>query len=790
MIRTLPEDASLLFNLQTLILSFCHRLVKLPSKMENMSNLQHLDIRGSKLIQEMPFGIKELKGLQILSDFIVGKDGAGCALKDLKNIFLQEELCISKLENVGGVDQDTREAILSNKKGLKVLELEWSYEFDNSRNEVEEKNVLEMLQPHTNLRNLTLKWYGGKRFPSWLGDASFSNMTVLRLERCENCTTLPSLGLLSSLKDLAIIGMKRLKTLASEFYGAGCLRPFQSLEILRFEYLQEWDCWETTEKKEHVETFSRLRELSIKNCPELLGKLPDHLPLLEELAISGCAQLVVSLSSLPVLCKFEVMGCKRIVWSSPSDSQSLNSMSLSNISELGNWSVQGFQRVESLKIDGCEELLHLWQNEISREKAPKELRAFNSLKNLCIEDCPNLVLFPEICFLPLLTELTIKNCYALMSLPEGIKQKNVHLESLEINGNHSLSFVTRGQLPSSLKQLWLAKCEKLQCVFTDADEIHTSSNSVIHKEKINGVNTFLERWTVISCPSLTCLSTRDQLPATLLRYLYINNCSKITTLSIGQLPDSLQDLSIYHCPKVESITGRFHNGMLLETISIYNCANFESIPEGIHKLSRLCEISIYTCPSLVCFPEEGLPSTNLRSFTIYNCKNLKALPRGMQTLNSLRLRGCPSIKSFPEECFHTKLTTLELENLNMYEQLIRWGLPKLTSLTSLQIHECQDAESFEIGMMMPASLTHLTISRFPKLKYLSSDGFQNLTSLVYLSIKNCPNLISFPKIGLPSSLMELHIYNCPMLRKQCRRDNGQEWSKIAHISCVVIDDDL
>ncbi|TXG46570.1 hypothetical protein EZV62_027930 [Acer yangbiense] len=370
-----------------------------------------------------------------------------------------------------------------------------------------------------------------------------------------------------------------------------------------------------------------------------------------------------------------------------------------------------------------------------------------------------------------------------MSLPEGMKQKNVHLESLYIDGNRSLSFLTRGQLPSSLKQLLLKKCEKLQYVFADADETHTSSS---YSENIN---TFLERLDVLFCPSLMCLSTRDQLPATL-RYLFIQHCSKITTLSRGQLPDSLQDLGIHCCPKLETITERFHNSMLLETIIISNCANFESIPEGIHKLSCLRRISIITCPSLVCFLEEGLPNTNLSEFTISNCKILKALPRGMQTLNSLRIRSCPSIKSFPEECFPTKLTTLEIGNLDMYEQLIQCGLPKLTSLTSLQIFEGPDVESFEIGMMLPTTLTRLIISQFPKLKYLSSDGFQNLTSLVDLSIAYCPNLISFPKIGLPSSLMELRIDVCPILRKRCRRDKGQEWSKIAHVPCVMIEGKL
>ncbi|KAL5758999.1 hypothetical protein ACOSP7_021610 [Xanthoceras sorbifolium] len=789
MIRSLPESASSLFNLQTLILSYCDRLVKLPSNMENMSKLQHLDIRGTESLREMPSGLKELKDLEILSDFVVGKDGAGCALEDLKNLkFLREELHILRLENVISAP-DTGEAILSNKKGLKVLELVWGSQFDDSRNESEEKNVLEILQPHTNLRGLTLKCYGGTIFPAWLGDSSFSNMTVLRLESCENCTSLPSLGWLSSFKDLTIVGMKRLKSLASEFYGEGCLKPFQSLEILRFENLQEWDSWETTNNSDHVETFHRLRELSIKKCPKLSGKLPDNLPSLEKLVISECAQLVVSLSSLPVLCKLEVDGCKRVAWCSPSDSQSLNSMTLSNISEFGTW--YGFEKVENLEIVGCEEFIHMWQNEMSVEKTPKELHVFNSIRKLSVFGCPNLILFPEIRFLPLLSELRIKDCNALMSLPEGMKQKNVHLEFLEIDGNRSLSFMTRGQLPSSLKQLELSNCEKLQFVFADAEETCTSSSSylVIQEENINDLNIFLERLTVISCPSLTCLSTRDQLPATL-KYLYIHSCSNLTTLSRGQLPDSLQELEIIGCLKLESITERFHNSMLLERITIEDCGNFESIPEGIHKLSRLRGIELLRCPSLVCFPDGGIPNANLRRFFIWSCENLKAIPRGLQTLDYLSIWRCPSIKSFPEECFHTKLTRLDIADLYLYERLIQWGLYKLTSLTSLTFYDIPDVVSFEIGMMLPTSLTQLIIHSFPNLKYLTSDGFQNLTSLVRLSIWYCPNLISFPKIGLPPSLMELYIRDCPMLKERCRKDRGQEWPKIAHIHNTKIDDKL
>lgn len=104
---------------------------------------------------------------------------------------------------------------------------------------------------------------------------------------------------------------------------------------------------------------------------------------------------------------------------------------------------------------------------------------------------------------------------------------------------------------------------------------------------------------------------------------------------------------------------------------------------------------------------------------------------------------------------------------------------------------CPDAVSFqeeEIGMMFPSSLTELVIARFPKLKYLSSKGFQNLAFHEYLRIRDCSKLTSFPEAGLPSSLLELYTNDCPLMTKQCRRDKGAEWSKIAHIPCVKIDD--
>ncbi|TXG68021.1 hypothetical protein EZV62_009296 [Acer yangbiense] len=115
---------------------------------------------------------------------------------------------------------------------------------------------------------------------------------------------------------------------------------------------------------------------------------------------------------------------------------------------------------------------------------------------------------------------------------------------------------------------------------------------------------------------------------------------------------------------------------------------------------------------------------------------------------------------------------------------------RLAILKTLKIRRYPDADSFpqvEMGMILPTTLTRLSIHGFPKLKYLSSVGFKNLSSLEDLSISDCPELISFPKVGLPSSLLQLYISGCPLLKNHCKRGRGKYWSMIADIPCVRID---
>ncbi|KAL9432130.1 hypothetical protein AB3S75_027199 [Citrus x aurantiifolia] len=821
-IRSLPESSCSLLNLEILILRNCSSLIKLPSKIRSLINLCHLDIRGAILLKEMPFGMKELKNLQTLSNFVVGKGGeTASGLEDLKFLkFLSGELCISGLQNVND-SKNAREAALCEKLNLEALSLEWGSQFDNSRDEVAEEQVLGVLQPHKFVKELTIKRYGGARFPLWIGDPLFSKMNVLELDNCWNCTSLPSLGLLSSLRDLTIKRMTNLKSIGCELFGKGFSKPFQSLEILSFEYLSEWEHWDTdVDRNEHVEIFPRLQKLSIVECPELSGKVPELLPSLKTLVVSKCQKLKVSLSSYPMLCRLEADECKELVCRTPIDSKLIKSMTISN---------------SSLDINGCEGMLHasrtsssLLQTETisnalefgklfkpefqvletlivgnSRElkswrpyggfrmlfKPPEELIMFACPDEVSIEEsCISLVSFPEISFFPRnLRYLIISEISTLRSLPEEFVDNNSQLETLYIGYCDSLKFVTKGKLPSSLKSLQIENCKNLQHLVDgehDASAVASSSSFFISY-----------------CHSLTFVA-RQKLPSCI-KSLEINCCKNLQCLVDDEedAPSSslssvtLESLQIRDCPQLTCLSSGIHLLEALEDLHIRNCPKLESIPEGLHKLRS---IYIKKCPSLVSLAEKGLPNT-ISHVTISYFEKLDALPNGMhklQSLQYLKIKECPSILSFSEEGFPTNLKLIRIGggvDAKMYKAVIQWGLHRLTSLIGLSIEECHDAESFpdeEMRMMLPASLTFLILRGLSKLKYLSSMGFQSLTSLEHLLIEDCPNLTSFPEVGLPSSLLSLEIKNCPKLRKQCKRDRGKEWSKIARIPCVKIDDKL
>ncbi|MBA0729413.1 hypothetical protein Golax_020675 [Gossypium laxum] len=194
------------------------------------------------------------------------------------------------------------------------------------------------------------------------------------------------------------------------------MNPFASLEILSFE-------WDTCEGDDKVLNLPSLHKLSIKTCPQLLGRLPTHLSSLQKLEIHRCTSLVVSISGFLSPCELSISGCAELVddCSSPAkEVSSLQTLSLSNISKFNipaDRTMLRFGKSEHFEIDGWEELASLSQHGVGIHSLKlmfsEGFQDLASLKELVIHDCPKLTSLPEKDMLRSLGHLCIISCPSL-----------------------------------------------------------------------------------------------------------------------------------------------------------------------------------------------------------------------------------------------------------------------------------------------------------------------------------------------------------------------------------------
>ncbi|CAN1316413.1 Putative disease resistance RPP13-like protein 1 [Linum perenne] len=456
-IERLFDSVGSLYNLQTLILNDCIKLSLLPDSIGKLKLLQHLNLFRTSIVK-LPDSMGKLSRLRKLTDFYIGK-GSGSTIKELGQLHhLHGSLTVWNLQFVDNV-QDVCVANLKGKKCLKSLKLVWKGDTFDS---LQERAVLEQLQPNKNLECLSIIGYGGTKFPSWLGDSLFSTITSVELRECKHCSSLPPFGQLVSLTSLSIVACDAVVTVGSEFYGSSPMRrdPFISLKTLRIEKMQQWQEWNTATDGSDIGAFPILEQLYLTDCPNLTKALPRKLPYLETLVIEGCQQLDMATIPTPNMTQLLLQSCSKLK-SLPERMNSLIPslvlLKLSNCPELEAFLEGGLpSNLQSLEIFGCDKLiaqLHQWN-----------LQSLPNLLQLSIGLDKNLESFPdEERMLPSsLTSLEISDLHNLKFLNTRCFQQLASLGRLKIKNCPQLQYIREDKFPPSLHLLSIVMCPLLR----------------------------------------------------------------------------------------------------------------------------------------------------------------------------------------------------------------------------------------------------------------------------------------------------------------------------------------
>ncbi|KAJ9685230.1 hypothetical protein PVL29_017309 [Vitis rotundifolia] len=687
MIKKLPKSVCRLCNLQMMMLRGCSKLDELPSKMGKLINLRYLDIDGCGSLREMSsHGIGRLKSLQRLTRFIVGQNN-GLRIGELGELSeIGGKLYISNMENVVSVNDASR-ANMKDKSYLDELIFDWGYKCTNvvTQNGGTTHDILNKLQPHPNLEQISITNYPGEGFPNWLGDPSVLNLVSLELRGCGNCSTLPPLGQLTQLKYLQISRMNGVECVGDEFYGNAS--SFQFLETLSFEDMQNWEKWLCCGE------FPHLQKLFIRKCPKLTGKLPEQLLSLVELQIHECPQLLMASLTVPAIRQLRMVDFGKLQLQMAGGDFTALQTSEIEILDVSQWS-QLPMAPHQLSIRKCDYVESLLEEEISQTNI-HDLKIYDcsfsrslhkvglptTLKSLFISECSKLAfLLPELfrCHLPVLERLSIErggiDDSLSLSFSLGIFPKLTDFKIDGLKGLEKLTILVSEGDPTSLCSLYLEDCPNLESI-----ELHALN---------------LE-----SCE--------------------IYRCSKLR--SLAHTHSSVQELNLRDCP--ELLFQREGLPSNLRQLEIKSCNQLmPQVEWGLQRLTSLTHFTIKGgCEDIELFPKECLLPSSLIYLKIDELPNLKSLDSGgLQQITSLEwlwIENCPILQSLTKVGLQhlTSLEGLWIENCPMLQSLTKVGLQHLTSLKTLSIRDCRKLK-YLTKERLPDSLSDLAINECPLLE--------------------------------------------------------------------------
>ncbi|GKB24928.1 CC-NBS-LRR resistance protein [Tanacetum coccineum] len=313
-IKVLPKSITKLHQLQTLKLLWCSKFKKFPEGMRNLISLRHLEFEDNVI---SPKDMGQLTSLRTLSVFTVGRK-KGCQIEELGRLkHLGGKLVIYNLEDVGSKEEAIKADLVGKKNPYKI-EFHWNTSEEGVRQK--DKDILEGLQTHANVKSLTIKNFSSDCFPAWVMNRSantggawipLNKLMDITLSGCRNVLSLPMVWKLPLLRDLVLKDMDSLTSLSSSV-GLRSSNPISlSLRKLKLHGMKRLEKWTDAATNSSTLISPVLKTLSIKYCPKIILLDEHHPHPLVNLAIEACGNLesIRSLQGLTSLESLEIISC-------------------------------------------------------------------------------------------------------------------------------------------------------------------------------------------------------------------------------------------------------------------------------------------------------------------------------------------------------------------------------------------------------------------------------------------------------------------------------------------------
>ncbi|XP_044954601.1 putative disease resistance protein RGA4 isoform X2 [Hordeum vulgare subsp. vulgare] len=753
-IEALPEDISILYNLQVLDLSNCCYLERLPSQMKYMTLLRHLYTHGCLKLKSMPPELGKLTKLQTLTCFVAAVTGPDCSdVAELQHLNLGGQLELYQVENVEKAE--AKVANLGNKKDLSELTLRWTSICDSE--------VLDNFRPHDMLQVLKIYSYGGKCM------GMLQNMVEIHLVRCE-----------------------RLKFL----FRCSISFTFSKLKVLMLEHLLDFEkWWEKNERQEEQTIFPVLEKLFISNCGKLLTTLPEA-PLLQGPCGEDGYRLVRSaFPALKVLKMEDLESFQR--WDALEETQGEQIL---------------FPWLEELSIEKCPKLTALPEapllqvpcGEGGYTLVPSAFPVLRELKMKRMESCERWdaptegehILFPQ------LEKLSIKQCPKIINLPKAPKLSVLEIEDGKQEICHCVDRYLSSLNNLILKLEYKEITSEIDCTSIVPVESKENWNqkSPLTVMQLRCCNSFfgagapepsdyfvhLEQLEIDRCDVLVHWPVKVFHSLISLRRLVIRNCKNLTgytqaplepsTTERSQCLPGLESLKLEDCA---SLVEMFNAPASLKLMHISSCPKLESIFGKQHGMSEFIEEGSSCGEATVHAAVSELPSSPMNHFCpcledlfLSRCGSLPAVLNLPQSLKTLDMSCCSSIQVLT--CQPGRLQKPEATTSISRRPIM--PKPPAASATTAREHLLPPhLESLVLwncaGMLggilrLPAPLKRLDIvgnSGLTSLEYLSGG---HPPSLRALDLRSCSDLAFLPnEPQVYMSLFFLEITGCPSIKK-------------------------